>query len=235
MDLRRDIAPTIDIGGRAVPVRLRRNHRAKRIILRVDPETRGAVVTLPPGASEVEAYRLVHDKAEWLLAQMAALPRRIVFADGAVVPYLGVDHQIRHRPEARGVARGDDGYFVVGGRPEHLARRLRDWLKARARLEITPLADEKAARLGRPRGAITVRDTRSRWGSCAVNGALSFSWRLILAPRDVLDYVVAHEIAHLAHHNHSREFWATVSTLTEAPAPARRWLHHHGQRLHQYG
>jgi len=159
----------------------------------------------------------------------------VAFAAGAVIPLAGVPHRIRHDSGARGAVRRDGTELFVSGRPEHLARRLSDWLKGEARRVIAPLAREKAARIGCKPSGITIRDTRSRWGSCSARGGLSFSWRLVLAPEWVLDYVVAHEAAHLAHLNHGDDFWRTVAELTVAMDDARDWLGQHGTMLHRYG
>ena len=130
--------------------------------------------------------------------------------------------QFRH--EALGGVWLEEGTICVSGRPEHLSRRVRDFLKQQARKAILPRAQEKAARLGRHAGRITLRDTRSRWGSCSVSGDLNFSWRLVLAPIIVLDYVIAHEVAHLVEYNHGRKFWALAKDLTENMEEAKTWL-----------
>jgi hypothetical protein len=118
---------------------------------------------------------------------------------------------------------------------EHLARRVRDWFRSEARARIGVLVRDKAAVLGQTPGRITVRDTKSRWGSCSHDGNLSFCWRLVMAPASVLDYVVAHEIAHLAEHNHGPEFWRLVGTLTADVGGGRAWLKRNGGRLHRIG
>ncbi len=225
----------VDLAGRCVPVRLRTNSRARRLILRVDGTTGGAVVTLPPFTSQAEALDLVRREQAWLLRRLERAPTFIPFADGVRVPLLGVDHTIRHLPERRGVVWLEDGFIMVAGQPAHLARRVDDWFRRQARERIQPMAQELAARLGERVGRVTVRDTRSRWGSCAANGNLSFSWRLVMAPAFVFDYVVAHEVAHLVERNHGPRFWARVADLVPEVERARAWLNHHGEELHRYG
>lgn len=129
----------------------------------------------------------------------------------------------------------EDGAILVAGQPEHLPRRVGDWFKREAKARIEPLAGNLAAEIDRRAGRITVRDTRSRWGSCAYSGNLSFSFRLVMAPEHVLRYVVAHEVAHLAEHNHSPAFWAVVERLDPAYETARAWLAAYGEDLHRYG
>ena len=244
-----DSLHTIQIDGRAIPLRVRRNARARRLILRLDEDTGGAVVTIPKRTAVRDGIHMAEGKAGWIAAQLKRQPAPVHFADGVIIPYLGTEHTVCHQAGARGLRR-EDGEIIVSGREEHLARRLTDWLKAQAKAEISPRAHEKAAHLEpshsrsvRPErpvhpvrlGRITVRDTRSRWGSCSSDGQLNFSWRLVLAPEFVLDYVVAHEVAHLVHHNHSPAFWALTNTLTSRMDEAKAWLNAHGRSLHRYG
>ncbi len=225
----------LDIEGRAVPLRIRRNARARRLILRIDGERDGVVVTLPGRVPVEEGLDLARGKAAWIVRQLDRLAPRVPFADGAVVPILGDDHRIRFDPTGRRPVSRGTGEIVVTGRPEHLARRLTDWLKGEARSLIVPLAHAKAQSLGRSPGAITLRDTRSRWGSCSADGKLSFSWRLVMAPEHILDYVVAHEVAHLVERNHGPRFWDLAAQMTGDVETARAWLNAFGARLHRYG
>ncbi len=222
-------------GDRQLVVRVRRHPNARRLTLRVEPRSGDAVVTIPCRLAFREGLDLARRKQGWILARLARLPQPIALADGAALPVGGVPHPICHRPEARRGVWIENGALCVSGRREHMARRLTDWLRAEARRRISALAAEKAALLGRPLGRVTVRDTRSRWGSCSVRGDLSFCWRLVLAPDFVLDYVVAHEVAHLAEHNHGPRFWRTVDTLTSHAEAARAWLKRHGDELRRYG
>lgn len=224
----------VDLGGHTVTVALRRSARARRMCLRLDPVA-GPVVVLPPRAGPAEAERFLAQHRIWLAERLARLPERVPLVPGARVPLLGVDHEIRHLPGARGGAWAEEGVLNVTGRTEHVPRRVLDFLRAEARRHILPHAFRLADRLGRLPAHISLRDTRSRWGSCSGRGDLSFSWRLVLAPEEVLVYVVAHEVAHLAEMNHSPAFWATVARLAGDPAPAKRWLKANGGRLHRYG
>ncbi len=225
----------VELNGREVALCIRHHPRARRMTLRIDPVGGGAVVTLPASTPADEGMAMVRRKAGWLIDRLEALPPRSVLADGATVPLLGAELTVRHRPETRGVVRRVGNELIVTGRPEHLPRRLTDWLKAEARREVAARARVKADTLGRPVGRVTVRDTRTRWGSCSANGNLSFCWRLVLAPPFVVDYVVAHEVAHLAVRDHSPRFWKTVATLTGEAERARAWLNRHGEALHRFG
>lgn len=223
------------IAGLPVPLELRESARTRRLTLRVDAGRGLIQVVVPTGIPDAEVHRFLHRHDAWLRARLEALPPRLPFEDGAVVPVLGVDHAISHRPEMRGGTRCEDGLLLVGGQPEHLARRVRDFLVGEARREVGDRSRVKAAALGVRIAAVTVRDTRSRWGSCAANGRLSFSWRLILTPESVLDYVVAHEVAHLKEMNHSARFWAVCAGLTDDVKAPRAWLKANGARLLRYG
>jgi hypothetical protein len=175
-------------------------------------------------------------KRGWVAARLEALPQPVPFVEGAIVPVLGVPHRIRRELDlAAPPVKIVEGEIRVRGDPVHLARRVRDHLVAAARAEFAPRARRLAAQIGRDVGRVNVRDTKSRWGSCSGQGSLSFSWRLIFAPEPVLDYVVAHEVAHLAEMNHGPRFWALVESLTPGSAGPRAWLKRHRRRLLSYG
>jgi predicted metal-dependent hydrolase len=195
------------------------------------------VLVAPRSVSRRQALDFLSRNEGWLRARLLSLPAPRPFAGGMVIPILGVPHRIEaDSRRLRGVVERRDGSVIVPGAPEHLPRRLTDFLKAEARREIAARAAAKAATLGRPIAALTLRDTRSRWGSCSRSGRVAFSWRLILAPEWVLDYVVAHEVAHLAELNHGPRFWTACAGLTDSDVKtARAWLKRHGAELHAYG
>ncbi len=223
------------VGNREVPLAVRVHPRARHIGLVIDGAKCGVRLTLPPGVSVKAGLRFANKHADWLEAQLAGLPPRIPFAPGARIPLLGWTHEIRHVPEGRGGVWRQDGRVFVSGRPEHLARRIGDFLKREAREAIAPRVRDLAAEIDRKPGRITVREMKSRWGSCSSDGRLRFNWRLILAPEPILDYVVAHEVAHLVHMDHSRRFWRIVDGLCPKTAAARRWLAKNGNDLMRYG
>lgn len=223
------------LGDGHIALVIRRSARARRISLKIDSKAHHGVLVLPTNVSDRDGLEFAEQHQDWLGRQLADLPAPVPFADGAVIPFRGRDITICHDGRRRGVVEVCDGVMTVFGHPEHLARRLTDWLKRESRAEICRQVAEKAARLGRKAGRITIRDQRTRWGSCAANGNLAFNWRLILAPEFVLDYVVAHEVAHLAEHNHSPAFWRIVATLTKYSGDGRAWLRRDGAGLHRYG
>jgi predicted metal-dependent hydrolase len=180
-----------------------------------------------------QGLRFLLAQRGWIAARLAALPQRAPFVEGALVPVLGVPHRIRRVEDP--AATIADGEIRVRGDPAHLPRRVRDLLIATARAELTRRARLFAARIGHRPARVGVRDPTSRWGSCSAAGSLSFSWRLILMPEPVLDYVVAHEVAHLAEMNHGPRFWRLVESLAPGSAAPRAWLRRHRSRLLSYG
>jgi predicted metal-dependent hydrolase len=218
------------------PVSIRVNPRARRVLLRMDASARRFDLVLPRGAAPETALRFLEAQRGWIAARLDALPQPVRFAEGAIVPVLGVPHRVclESDPGAPPVAI-IDGEIRVRGGPEHIARRVYDHLARLAGRELARRARLYAARIGKPVTRITVRDTKSRWGSCSASGSLSFSWRLILAPEPVLDYVVAHEVAHLVEMNHGPRFWKLVRTMTPDPAAPRAWLKRHRTELLSYG
>ncbi|HYM32466.1 MAG TPA: SprT family zinc-dependent metalloprotease [Candidatus Cybelea sp.] len=226
---------TIAIEGRAVPLTVRISRRARRVSVRLNPVDAGVELVLPPRASLATGLRFAESQSSWIARRLAKIPPRLPFADGADVPILGVMHRICHVPGSRTTVRLEDGVILVGGRAEHLARRVRDWLRKEAQARLLVRAEAAAALVGRNVRRVRVREMKSRWGSCSANGALAFSWRLILAPEHVLDYVVAHEVAHLQEMNHGARFWAVVERLNPGLSGARAWLAANGNALHRYG
>lgn len=232
-----DVPPpeTFALPGGPARVEWRRSARAKRVSLRIDPRHGAVVVTLPPRAGRPAGMALLMTHADWVSDRLAALPERVRFADGAVLPVGGVPHVIRHVPEQSGGAWLETGEIRVSGRAEFVARRVGDFLRAEARRRLVAALAPKIAASGLKPSRVSVKDTRSRWGSCAPDGSLAFSWRLLMAPEFVLDYVAAHELAHLRHMNHGPRFWALTRTLTGHTDAAVAWLHHEGARLLRIG
>jgi predicted metal-dependent hydrolase len=226
---------SLALPGGVADVIWRRSERARRISLRIDARTGAVVVTLPPRSSKRAGMALLMENGGWVSRRLAALPIGVTFSDGAAVPIEGVPHSIRHRPGGRGGAWIEGGAIVVSGDAAFVRRRVTDCLKNEARRRLTAYAWAKAAEAGLKPRRIMIKDTRSRWGSCAPDGTLSFSWRLVMAPAHVQIYVAAHEAAHLRHLNHGSAFWALVETLCPAWRLASDWLRDDGPRLLRIG
>jgi predicted metal-dependent hydrolase len=229
------LSHSITLDERTIPITLRWNASAKRIILRLDPKGKGCIVTLPKGMPEKDGLAMVQRHKVWLANQFNRDCETVPFIPGATIPFRDIPHTLKHFPDARTPVWSEDGEIFVSGHVDFFNRRLSDWLKKQAREDITPLAHSMAEQLGKKVNRISMRDTVSRWGSCSSTGNLSFNWRLIFAPHDILKYVVAHEVAHLRHMNHSTEFWATVDLFDVDPKRARHWLKRNGALIQKIG
>lgn len=229
----------INVAGNVVNVRLRRSSRARNYTLRIGGPARAPVLTMPERGSLNEARRFLERHTGWLENQMARLPAATALEDGAMVPLRGELHRIRHAESRRGtvarVVEDERPTLLVSGDITHLSRRLTDFLKREARHDLQAAVDRHSSSLGVRPSSLRVRDTSSRWGSCSSTGQLSFSWRLILAPPFVLDYLAAHEVAHLCEMNHSNAFWQICESLCPRTEEARSWLKQHGPTLHAIG
>ena len=229
----------ITIDGRDVPVTLKANGRARRFIVRVHPITGEVAITAPSETSFPHALRFAKKEHRWIAKQLAAVPERVPFTPGAKVPFRGLPHLIEHAPHRKGTVWREERdaipAIISTGAEPHVPRRVKDWLKKQARKEFDALVTAFAADIGQMPKKLTIRDPETRWGSCATNGVMSFSWRLILAPHYVMRYVAAHEMAHLIHMHHRPTFWRLVDTLVDDVDVAKEWLSQHGSQLHRYG
>ncbi|MBL6078317.1 M48 family metallopeptidase [Belnapia sp. T18] len=216
------------------PVQWRRSARARRVSLRIDVRSGSVVVTLPPRAGRPAGVALLTTHAAWVRERLAALAPPVIFAPGAEVPLGGAAHVVRVTGERSGEAWLEPGAILLGGDAD-VAGRVAALLQEEARERIAGLVARHAAALGLGVRRIRLKDTRSRWGSCAPDGTLAFSWRLVMAPGWVLDYVVAHEVAHLGAMNHSPEFWTLVERLTPHRHAAVAWLKENGPGLLRAG
>jgi predicted metal-dependent hydrolase len=231
-------ADRLTVGARSFPFLVKRDARARRMLLRVMPRDGSVVLVLPTRASLKSGQQFVAEQVAWIMARQEERPATQPWGDGVVLPLYGAPHTIRHRPSGRGGVWLENSEIHVTGQAEHLPRRLRDWLKRRAREEFGELAREMAASIDVAVRRVTVRDTQSRWGSCSAHGNLSFSWRLLLAPPAIGRYLVAHEVAHLKHMDHSTAFWSLCARLLGGEGElraARHWLQRHGAALHLHG
>ena len=215
---------------------IKRSKRAKRLSLKLDSGTGEIFVTLPIRTSLKRAEEFAREYKDWILERIASAAKPIPFVDGAEIPVMSDTFTIQHIPEKlRGLVTKDDNRLLVPGMTEHVSRRVHDFLKETARDEITKRGRDKAARIGKIVKRFRIADQKTRWGSCTSDGTLSFSWRLVLAPEYVLDYVVAHEVAHMEHMNHSKAFWALCNQLTDQPYKGKNWLKINGSELMRYG
>lgn len=229
------------VEGIGVPVEVRRHPTARRFTLRVSKTRRAVVVTMPMRSRVDDAGSFLNNHLDWVRERLGSVPEGVPFAHGSIVPLRGQPHRIVVAAAQRGapVVRVDTSTnslrLLVAGRNEHVPRRLKDWLLAEAKADLDARVQFHCKALGVRVRRICLRDQQSRWGSCSASGVLSFSWRLILAPSFVLDYVAAHEVAHILEMNHGPRFWRHVQRSVPRLEEAKRWLRNEGSDLHRYG
>lgn len=231
------LAPySIIVDDRPVAVSFRRNSRAKRIVLRLTREAAGVVVTLPRNVNAARAQAFVDKSLPWISKHLQQRSPPTVFSPGSVIPLRGIPHEVRSTGGRRGVITVDPvaRHILVPGDPLHLGRRLQDWLKAQAKADLTEASLRYAKAMEANFKRISVREQKSRWGSCSASGDLSYNWRLILAPGHILDYVVAHEVAHRRHMNHGPKFWRLVLQHCPHASAAKHWFKANGAELHRF-
>jgi predicted metal-dependent hydrolase len=223
------------IDGEPIPVSFRRHAKARRLVLRLTRDRAGVIVTVPTRVSRTEALDFAKKSSRWISERLKAEPKDRPMQAGREILIRGETRRIVHSGSRRGTVMLADTSVIVSGDEAHLGRRLTDWLKAEAKRDLIKASEFYAAAMGAKFNRLSVRDQKSRWGSCSSDGTLSYSWRLILAPSFVLDYVAAHEVAHLKHMNHGRGFWRLVLTHCPHASRAKSWLKAHGAELHAYG
>ncbi len=227
---------THEVAGRTLPLRIVENDRARRLTLRIDSGGRGLRITVPPGVASRDVERFLDRHQGWLEQRLAKVPDRPQVRPGIKLPLRGVAHRIVHEPGTRGsvsIDRDETGpLLVVHGDRRHLPRRLADFLKREAKRDIEALVAKHTTAIGKRAKAVRFRDTSSRWGSCTSDGTLSFSWRIMMAPAPVIDYLVAHEVAHLKEMNHGPKFWKLCKELCPDTERCRDWLKRNGSALH---
>lgn len=228
----------LQIDGKPVEIVVRRNDRARRYSLRLPQNGTAPVLTIPKYGTMTEARQFIGRHENWLSERLSSRPEPSPIVPGAEIPLRGVPHRINVIDSPRGRVRliSDlaGATMCVPGGEHHFHRRLIDYLKNQARSDLVAACDLHAGRLGLSYRSISVRDQKTRWGSCSSDGRLNFSWRLILAPSEILDYVAAHEVAHLREMNHSANFWALVRQTCPDMDLHRAWLRENGAHLHLF-
>ncbi len=228
---------TLEIGNRAMPLTIREHPRSTRITLRIEPGARRLSLTVPTGLSHEEIDDFLNRHQGWLLTKLARFPQEdAVLGSGSILMLRGIAHKIEHSGQLRGVTEVvtacETPVLKVSGLEEHIGRRITAFLKKEARSDLELAVGRHAIHVQKPVKSIAIKDTRSRWGSCSWDGNLSFSWRIIMAPPFVIDYLAAHEVAHLDEMNHGPKFWALCRRLCSRTDEAKTWLRKHGSQLH---
>ncbi len=223
----------IDLGEFSLPIQIRKHRTSRRLIVRYQPLQKSLSLTLPQRTSVKQGLHFVNEKREWILQQVSQYSSASSFTNGETIPVFGKATLLEH-VGGRGVETEKDGILQVHGDIEFMTRRVKKFLLEKLKTEIITLANKFSSDLSVKPGSITLRDTSSRWGSCSSEGNLSFSWRLVFAPYEIMAYVVAHEVAHIAEHNHSPAFWKLVEQLYPDFEAARHWLKKNGKLLYMY-
>lgn len=229
----------LQIDGRTVELRVRESTRARRVRIWVGPR-RPLEIVVPPRTSEREVERMIAASHEWI-AEKAAWARRqaerprLLGLDRPGAVWLGGEaFAIERRQGGRPVAELASGRLLVGGPRGGAEGAICRWYRREARRRLTRATDREAEALGvRPAG-ISIRDPRTRWGSCSSAGTISYSWRLVICPQEVLDYVVVHELCHLRVHNHSSAFWRLLSGARPGWREQAAWLREHSLEIGDY-
>lgn len=225
----------LQINGAVVEVELRFNQRSKSMRLRLDRLKKRAVLTLPPRTPHFEVSAFLERSKTWLLRRLEQHPCQVPFINGNCIPIFGQDHIIHYSVAPQSKIELQDSRIFMQGPTENLSRALKTWLKHHAHDYLTQRCQDYAIHVGKKINYVRVREVKSRWGSCSHQANLSFSWRLVFAPLPIVDYVCAHEVAHLVEMNHSRQFWAIVESMCPNPKVHINWLKQNASRLFSYG
>lgn len=227
----------VDVGDRTLPITIKENQRATRITLRIEPGGKALKMTIPYGLHHREVDDFLERHNGWLRTRLSKFSAETKVKNGGTITIRGTCHRIEHTDTLRGITRIEenaqgDPVLKVSGPPEHIGRRIATFLKKEARADLERLVALHATKVGKPVRSIAMKDTRSRWGSCSHEGNLSFSWRIVMAPESVINYLAAHEVAHLREMNHGPKFWALCEQLCPDMEASKNWLKRHGSQLH---
>ena len=219
-------------------IKIRHSSRARRVALRLDPIERVFTLVVPKGMSMRRAQAFAEGQESWMQEKLAELAPKITFEDSVIVPIFGVRTQITiHHESTLKVTKCilEDGILHVRTNKNDPSSRIIRFLKALVKDELTILSKDKAAQIGKEIARVSVGDSKTRWGSCSSSNSIAYSWRLVFAPPEALDYVVAHEVAHLQHLDHSKAFWSLCRELSGNYVEGKYWMDNHGAELMRYG
>ena len=215
-------------------IKVIRSDKSGKLILRIDSKERIPVLSVPRFCSQRRAVKFVNDNMDWILQSLAKLPEIKNFCDGDTIFLFGQSVTISHRPQEKGGVWLDGNLLCVSGKAEFLHRRIRDYIRRRAADEFYLRSKKLAEQIGCKLNGVVIKDTKSRWGSCSSLNNINYSWRIALAPDFVIDYLLAHEVSHLKHHNHSDSFWKCVANLCPEWSKGNSWLRRNGKTLYAY-
>ena len=210
------------------------SNRAKLLGLRIDAKKRLPVLTVPKYCSKKQAVKFVKEQQNWIEEHLAKLPVRKPFEEGEKICFCGQELELKHCENLRAGVQIESGCLLVSGEKAFFSRRVRDFIKEQAQKILYQMSIEKAAKLQCKVNRVIIKDTKSRWGSCSSLNNINYNWRIMLAPKQVIDYLTAHEVAHLKHQNHSAEFWKCVDFLADDAKYGRDWLKKNADSLNRY-
>ena len=215
-------------------IKIIQSRSLNKLTLHIDNKERLPVLSLPKFCTRKKAIKFVNENMDWIIENLKKLPEIKYFSDGLKIMIFGENLQISHQPQARCGVRKDNKTLIVSGGEEFIHRRVKDYIKKRAESEFYLLSSQMAKKIGYKLNSICIKDTKSRWGSCSSLNNINYSWRIALAPKFVINYLMAHEVAHLKHQNHSPEFWNCVEYLYPQWKKGHNWLKENGKSLYSY-
>ena len=214
-------------------VKVKKSVLAKKLVLRIDEKSHMPILTIPKCCSQKQALNFLKEHEDWIVNMMARLPQRCDFADGDEISFLGKRYIITYDIKHKGTC-FDDDLLKVGGDKVFLHRRVKDFFKDKASDKLADMTLDIANKIGVKVASVSIKDTKSRWGSCSTKGNINYNWRIVFAPINVIEYLVCHEVCHLAHPNHSKDFWNEVKNVCPNYEEGRRWLKIKGKDLYKY-
>ena len=211
-----------------------RTKLAKRLTIRIDHKKKLPIVTIPHSCSQSRAIKFIESNQLWIKHHMNQIPDSKLFEDGDIISLFGQKYTIVHDDKLKLGTFIKDANLYVSGQASFTHRRVKDFIKTYAKIELAKMAHEAALKLDKKINTIFIKDTKSRWGSCSSNNNINFNWRISLAPDYAIKYLVYHEVAHLKEQNHSEDFWKTLEFIYPEYEKGQLWLKNHGKELYLY-
>ncbi len=215
-------------------IKIIKSPKAKRLTLRIDAKERLPILTIPSRCSAKRAVEFVEMHRAWLEENLQKIPAIKHFENGEKISLMGKEYIINHCPQKRCGVMIEEDNIIVSGSKEFLHRRICDFIKKKAQEQLLKKSQTLANKIGCHVNHVSIKDTKSRWGSCSSLENINYNWRICMAPKYVINYLVAHEVSHLLHQDHSREFWQCVKKLCPDAAKGRLWLKNYGKELYRY-
>ena len=215
-------------------IKVNKSSRTRKLILKVDNKERIPVLTIPRYCSSKKALEFIKSNQEWIDSCLAKIPEIRRFSDGEQISLFGKIYTLQHKPHARAGVFFDGEQICISGQKEFLHRRLRDFIKEQAQKKFYHASEQLAKKIECELNDVCIKDTKSRWGSCSTRNNINYNWRIALAPDFVIKYLIAHEVSHLRHPDHSAFFWNCVASLCPQYKKGRDWLKEHGKELYLY-